>query len=299
MPGITPDAQCPHCGTVQNLGTLAQHVRLCLADPAVRARVLLALADPNDPTHAVSARRYNARRSMFDAPGDGTLAQYHGGTWGAVCAAYGLLAPIPYRKPKPPKPAKEHRPRRRTHATCPHCGMESTAAAIGRHASTCLADPANYARYRALLTDDGETGITNSEYDARAAERNAPAVTTLRRMTGMASWDDILAWFDLLPAPAQLRTCPNCGKSFKALGFAHHYAKCSDNAAARMAEEEAAQETAIIEWEGRALKRDAEQAQWLFVGDDDPRKPNYKPPVIFPAPGLYVNGKPCQRIVLR
>ena len=143
MPGITPDAQCPHCGTVQNLGTLAQHVRLCLADPAVRARVLLALADPNDPTHAVSARRYNARRSMFDAPGDGTLAQYHGGTWGAVCAAYGLLAPIPYRKPKPPKPAKEHRPRRRTHATCPHCGMESTAAAIGRHASTCLADPAN------------------------------------------------------------------------------------------------------------------------------------------------------------
>ena len=265
MPGITPDAQCPHCGTVQNLGTLAQHVRLCLADPAVRARVLLALADPNDPTHAVSARRYNARRSMFDAPGDGTLTQRHGGTWGAVCAAYGLLAPIPYRKPKPPKLAKERRPRRRTHATCPHCGMESTAAAIGRHAPTCLADPANYARYRALLTDDGETGITNSEYDARAAERNAPAVTTLRRMTGMASWDDILACFDLQPAPAQLRTCPNCGQTFKALGFAHHYAKCSGGEMARMAEREVEEEREVIAAEGRILELDRLQAQCLPV----------------------------------
>ena len=74
-----------------------------------------------------------------------------------------------------------------------------------------------------------------------------------------------------IAGPPQLRTCPNCGKSFKALGFAHHYAKCSDNAAARMAEEEAAQGDGDYRMGGQSTLRDAEQAQWLFVGDDDPR----------------------------
>jgi hypothetical protein len=298
MPGITPDAPCPHCGTVQNAGTLAQHVRLCLADPDVRRRVLLTLRDPDDPTRAVSAARYNARRSMFDAPGDATLSQRHGGTWAAVCAAYGLLTPLPYsaKRPKTEKPPRQVKPKR---VACPHCGMESTPSAIARHAATCLADPANRARYRALLTDDGVTGVTNNEYDARAAERGAPAVTTLRRMTGMSAWDDVLACFDLLPAAAALRTCPNCGQTFKALGYAHHYAKCSGGSAARMATEETEQESALIAYEARILERDAQQAQCLYVGDDDPRKPNYKPPIILPAPGLYVNGKPCQRVMLR
>lgn len=292
MPGITPDAACPHCGTVQNVGTLAQHVRLCLSDPDVRRRVLLALRDPDDPTRAVSGARYNARRSMFDAPGDATLLQNHGGTWAAVCASYDLLTPLPYNA----KRIKVAKPKR---ATCPHCGMESTPSAIARHAATCLADPANRAHYRALLTDDGVTGITNNEYDARAAERGAPAVTTLRRMTGMSAWDEVLACFDLQPAAAALRTCPNCGQTFKALGYAHHYAKCGGGKAGRMATEETEQESALIAYEARILERDAQQAQCLYVGDDDPCKPNYKPPIVLPAPGLYVNGKPCQRVMLR
>lgn len=270
MPGITPDAQCPHCGTVQNLGTLAQHVRLCLADPDVRRRVLLTLRDPDDPTRAVSAARYNARRSMLDAPGDATLAQHHGGTWAAVCAAYDLLTPLPYRKPKPPKeaPAPKQRSNPVMHrATCPHCGKESTAAAMGRHVPVCIRNPANHARYKAVMTDHDDIGVTYSEYEARVIEHGAPAVTSLRRMTGMASWDDILAWFDLQPAetPVTVRTCPNCGKTFKALGYAHHYKKCSDNAEARMAAEETQEETALIALEAHILERDRQQAQCLPV----------------------------------
>ncbi len=264
MPGITPDAACPHCGTVQNLGTLAQHVRLCLSDPDVRARVLLALTDPDDPTRAVSGARYNARRSMFDAPGDATLSQRHGGTWAAVCTAYGLLTPLPYsaKRPKTEKPPRQAKPKR---VACPHCGMESTPSAIARHAATCLADPANRARYRALLTDDGVTGVTNNEYDARAAERNAPAVTTLRRITGMSAWDDVLACFDLLPAAAALRTCPNCGQTFKALGYAHHYAKCSGNEEAQAVTQEVTDETALVRYERRVLAYDELAAQCLPV----------------------------------
>lgn len=264
MPGITPDAACPHCGTVQNIGTLAQHVRLCLADPAVRARVLLALRDPDDPPRAVSGSRYNARRSMFDAPGDATLLKQHGGTWAAVCAEYDLLTPLPYnaKRPKVEKTPRQAKPKR---VICPHCGMESTPAAIARHALTCFADPANRVRCRALLTDDGETGITNSEYDARAAERGAPAVTTLRRITGMSAWDDVLACFDLLPAAAALRTCPNCGQTFKKLGYAHHYAKCSGNEEAQAVTQEVTDETALVRYERRVLAYDELAAQCLPV----------------------------------
>lgn len=264
MPGATSDAQCPHCGTVQNLGTLAQHVRLCLADPDVRRRVLLALTDPDDPARAVSGSRYNARRSMFDAPGDATLLQAHGGTWAAVCAAYGLLTPLPYnaKRPKAAKPPRQMKPKR---ATCPYCGMESTPSAIARHAVTCLADPANRARYRALLTDDGMTGITNSEYDARVIERGAPAAATLRRMTGMSAWGDVLACFDLQPAAAQLRTCPNCGQTFKALGYAHHYAKCGGNKEAQAVAREVSEETELVRYERRVLAYDEIAAQCLPV----------------------------------
>ena len=152
-------------------------------------------------------------------------------------------------------------------ATCPHCGKESTAAAMGRHEPICIANPANHARYKALMTDYDDVGVTYSEYQARVAEHGAPAVTSLCRMTGMGTWDDILAWFGLRPAvtPAAVRTCPVCGKTFKALGFAHHYRACGGNAEARAIADEVHDETALIELEGRILARDTQQAQCLPV----------------------------------
>jgi len=152
-------------------------------------------------------------------------------------------------------------------ATCPHCGKESTAAAMGRHIPVCISNPTNHARYKALMTDYDDVGVTYSEYQARVAEHGAPAVTSLCRMTGMGTWDDILAWFGLRPAvtPAAVRTCPVCGKVFKALGFAHHYRACGGNAEARQMARELQEETALVELEGRILREDLQHAQCLPV----------------------------------
>jgi len=152
-------------------------------------------------------------------------------------------------------------------ATCPHCGKESTAAAMGRHEPICIANPANHACYKELMTDYDDVGVTYSEYEARVIEHGAPAVTSLRRMTGMSAWDDVLAWFGLQPAtePAHVRTCPTCGKTFKALGFAHHYAKCSGGKQGRAIAQEVEGESELIEQEARILQEDMLQAQCLPV----------------------------------
>lgn len=174
-------------------------------------------------------------------------------------------------------------------ATCPHCGKESTAAAMGRHIPVCISNPTNHARYKALMTDYDDVGVTYSEYQARVAEHGAPAVTSLCRMTGMGTWDDILAWFGLRPAvtPAAVRTCPVCGKTFKALGFAHHYRACGGNAEARQMAQEVRDETALIAYEARVLANEMAGGYGLAVA------------AILPAPGLHINGHECVRLVLR
>lgn len=159
-------------------------------------------------------------------------------------------------------------------ATCPHCGKESTAAAMGRHEPICVANPANHTRYKTLMTAYEDVGVTYSEYAARVIEHGAPAITSLRRMTGMSAWDDILAWFGLQPAvaPSAVRVCPCCGKPFKALGYAHHYRKCSGGEQGMAIRAEVEDESAIIEWEGHILRSDQVQAQCLPVYKPHPAK---------------------------
>jgi endogenous inhibitor of DNA gyrase (YacG/DUF329 family) len=159
-------------------------------------------------------------------------------------------------------------------ATCPHCGLQTTAAALGRHAPICLHDPANLARVTAQLTDYDDVGITYSEYQVRVAQYGAPGVTTLRRLTGFNAWDDVLAYFGLQSpvAPASVRTCPVCGKTFKALGYAHHYRKCSGGEKGRAIAQEVTEESALIEQEARILHRDMLQAQCLPVYAPHPAK---------------------------
>ena len=108
-------------------------------------------------------------------------------------------------------------------ATCPHCGMQSTAAALGRHMPVCLANPVNRERYRALLTAHDDVGVKCVEYKAKVAD-GAPAIATLQRMTGVKAWPDILAVFGLREANEveAARVCPICSRTFKALGYARH-----------------------------------------------------------------------------
>lgn len=152
-------------------------------------------------------------------------------------------------------------------ATCPHCGKHSTAAAIGRHVPICLANPANRERIKTLLTAYDDVGCTYSEYSARIVEYGAPGVTTLRRLTGMNAWDDVLAWFGLRPAVAgsTTRVCPTCGKTFKALGYAHHYRKCGGTSEAQAVAQEVTEETALVRYERRVLAYDEIAAQCLPV----------------------------------
>jgi len=152
-------------------------------------------------------------------------------------------------------------------ATCPHCGKQTTAAALGRHAPVCLRNPVNCARIREQLTAYDDVGVTYSEYSARIVEQGAPGVTTLRRLTGFDAWDDVLAWFDLQPAVpfANVRTCPVCGKVFKALGYAHHAAKCAGGKEAAAIAAEVQQETEIVAYEGRVLQNEMTGGYGLSV----------------------------------
>jgi len=174
-------------------------------------------------------------------------------------------------------------------ATCPHCGKQTTAAALGRHAPVCLRNPVNRARIREQLTAYDDVGVTYSEYSARIVEQGAPGVTTLRRLTGFDAWDDVLAWFDLQPAVplANVRTCPICGKTFKALGYAHHAAKCAGGKEAAAIAAEVATETALIAYEARVLANEMTGGYGLSVAK------------VLPAPGVFVNGRECVRCVLR
>ena len=137
MPGITRRT-VPHCGTVRTTGTL-QHA--CARLTRSRRARCVGGTGPERPAPAVSARRYNARRSMFDAQTTASpcsTTAVHGRCLRGVWTSCADPTVKPNHLNPPTRPADGP-------ATCPHCGMESTAAAIGRHASTCLADPANYA----------------------------------------------------------------------------------------------------------------------------------------------------------
>jgi endogenous inhibitor of DNA gyrase (YacG/DUF329 family) len=173
-----------------------------------------------------------------------------------------------------------------TPATCPHCGKETTSAALGRHAPVCMRNPANWERMLALLTAEDGAGITYSDYEALAERDGLPGITTLRRQTGTTSWDGILAAFGLVPQEEVERTCPKCGRIFRGRGLALHEGSCGGKRWTNLATE-VEQESALIEHEAHILEQDKMQAQCLPV-----RR-------VQPAPGLRVNGREVVRCELR
>jgi hypothetical protein len=173
-----------------------------------------------------------------------------------------------------------------TPATCPHCGKETTSAALGRHAPVCMRNPANWSRLIAILTAEDGVGITYSEYEAMAERADLPGITTLRRQTGTTSWDGILAAFGL-ESPEELeRTCAKCGRTFKGRGYVLHEGSCGGKRWVNLATE-VEQESAVIEHEAFILEKDAAIAHSLAVAR------------VKPAPGLRVNGRECVRLELR
>jgi adenine-specific DNA methylase len=173
-----------------------------------------------------------------------------------------------------------------TPATCPHCGKETTSAALGRHAPVCMRNPANWSRLLAILTAEDGVGITYSVYEAMVERDNLPAITTLRRQTGTTSWDGVLAAFGLESPDEEQTTCPTCGRTFRARGIAVHEGSCCGKRWVNLATE-VEQESALIAAEARILEQDKLQAQCL---------PACR---VEPAPGLWVNGRPVVATMIR
>jgi hypothetical protein len=173
-----------------------------------------------------------------------------------------------------------------TPATCPHCGKETTSAALGRHAPVCMRNPANWSRLLAILTAEDGVGITYSEYEAMAERADLPGITTLRRQTGTTSWDGILAAFGL-ESPEELeRTCAKCGRTFRGRGYVLHEGSCGGKRWVNLATE-VEQESAIIEHEAHILEQDKLQAQCL---------PAYR---MRELPGVSVNGRAVVAVMIR
>lgn len=95
---MTTAARCPHCDAAHDTRALAQHIAHCIANPAVRAATLAALADPDAPGCAVGYRQYGATRGA-DAVSARTLLERYA-TWAAVCAEFGLQLPSRKRRPE-------------------------------------------------------------------------------------------------------------------------------------------------------------------------------------------------------
>ena len=95
---MTTAVRCPHCDEAHDTRALAQHIAHCIANPAVRAATLAALADPDAPGCAVGYRQYGATRGA-DAVSARTLLERYA-TWAAVCAEFGLQLPSRKRRPE-------------------------------------------------------------------------------------------------------------------------------------------------------------------------------------------------------
>jgi hypothetical protein len=111
---------------------------------------------------------------------------------------------------------------------CPHCGREMRVGILRIHAPLCIQDPAVFARYRDVLTaaPGGITGITCGRYiELSTADKTLPTVNTLRNLTGVVPWGEVLAVFGLLPPavnqrpPSALVVCPQCGIRTGKLGL--------------------------------------------------------------------------------
>ncbi len=184
---VTPPEPCPYCGELVDYVNNVKHTNVCLHNPAVREAVRACLMDPQNPAHAISAERYNARRVMFNAPSDRTLVMQYDGTWEALYTDFGLLSPLRYS------------PRLDT-CRCEHCGVEFATRVFGRHERLCPKNPAYYDALRAALQDADypEYAVTREVYRERAAAADVASVDVLKET--FAGWNNAVEFFGLIPA---------------------------------------------------------------------------------------------------
>ena len=255
-------ADCPYC---HREGTVDAHVRLCPDNPTVYAAIGDALRDPHEPTRALSAERYNAQRVLYGAPvASGLLLRY--GSWGDVCAEYGLEKP---RRNVDELIVKSHSP-----TNCPHCNKSFATGVMSRHAAVCPDNPDVAPRIAAAIEDANAPGfaVTAMEYAEISKGASIPGIKAIKAHYG--SWRNAVQHFGL-----QLAEENQEGE--------HLRARRPLSVASQQMRREVMEEQQIVAWERRTLEHDAQAAHTLH---------GYNPRDL---PGVTVNGKPCQVISLR
>lgn len=153
-----PTATCPHCAR-QFRGHAALH-RVCPEDPALRARIIAVMEDPDNPGTARKTWQYRDIAVAAGAPSLTTMQKHFGG-WEATVTHYGLVC--------------DNR--------CPHCTRPMQDAA---HPARCPMHPARAPLVLAALEDPANPGhaVGPMTYERRRLENGAPSYDALRGSLG-------------------------------------------------------------------------------------------------------------------
>lgn len=260
-------AYCPHCNRD---GMAPAHIDRCPDNPPVHAAIRAVLTNPTDARYAVGSTRYGMIAASHGVPAEATLI-IHYGSWGAAVEAFGLL--LASAKPRASTSRLLKQPGRDTQP-CRHCGGHYRAGAyLDKHELACNLRPEimQVVRLQVEDTDNPGVGVDSVTYNKRRIVYNATKPDDAPPLPGPRAFDAAFRGWDFL---------------------LHHFGLVTSEEAtdAKAAADNARYRAAWQEQHRREL-----DARGVFVGDDDPRKPNYKPPIIHTdrVPPGY------QRIVLR
>ena len=96
------EVPCPYCARPVKGGNDARHAAVCPRNPAVRGRLAVAIADPDNPGCARASSEYRRIAGELGLPSTETLARVYG-SWADVAAEFGLkpqrTISRPYRPP--------------------------------------------------------------------------------------------------------------------------------------------------------------------------------------------------------
>ncbi len=249
-------AHCPHCNRD---GMVEAHIAKCPDNPAAHEAIGAALRDPQEPTRALSAERYNSQRVLHGAPvASVVLARY--GTWANVCAEYGL--------DKPRRNTETLANLVRSSSTCPHCNGSFALHVVNRHIDICPDNPDVAPLIRDAMEQPDAPGyaVTITEYEEHSRTVSIPGPKAIKQHFG--SWRAAVEHFGLKLAERSELT--------------------RAQAAAREAEDAAIADVDKMSEAARAAVAQTYEVEHTFHGYS-----------VRDLPGVTVNGKPCQIVALR